>query len=131
MDVVTKHYGPRAANILAVMSLLANLFIALMFFAAGWIPGVWGESFVDGSETVINTALDQTFRGTWYILLGSSVAFVVSAILNNTLNWLIGKAFGRAAPDRADASGVGDRVSDHQKMLAGSDSHGCPFVLKF
>lgn len=93
MDVVTKHYGPRAANTLAVMSLLANLFIALMFFAAGWIPGVWGESFVDGSEAVINGALDNTIRGTWYVLLGSSVAFIVSAFLNNTLNWLIGKAF--------------------------------------
>ena len=52
-------------------------------------PGLWGESFVEGSENVINYALDHTFRGTWYVLLGSSVAFIVSSIVNNELNWLI------------------------------------------
>lgn len=89
MDMVTKHFGPRAATMLSVIALIVNLFMALMLFIGSVIPGLWGESFVEGSENVINFALDHTFRGTWYVLLGSSVAFIVSSIVNNELNWLI------------------------------------------
>ncbi|UKI21809.1 MAG: VUT family protein [Christensenella sp.] len=56
------------------------------------IPGTWGESYVEGSQGVINSALDNTFGGTWYVLLGSTVAFVASAFVNNFINWSIGKA---------------------------------------
>lgn len=90
MDTVTKRFGPKAANLLAVAALAANLFIALMLFIASVIPGVWSESFEEGAEDVINRALDNTFKGTWFVLLGSSVAFIVSAFINNFLNWLIG-----------------------------------------
>lgn len=92
MDMVTKHFGPRAATMLSVIALIVNLFMALMLFIGSVISGVWGESFVEGSESIINYALDHTFRGTWYVLLGSSVAFIVSSIVNNEMNWLIGKA---------------------------------------
>ena len=91
MDVITKHFGPKAANKLACFALFANLLMCLVFFLASIIPGVWGESFVEGSETVINVALNRTFGGQWYVILGSSVAFLVSAIINNLLSWAIGK----------------------------------------
>lgn len=91
MDVLTHCYGPRAASMLSVTALGLNLFMALVFYLGSRIPGVWGESFVPGSEQVINRALDGTFRGTWFIILGSSVAFLVSAVLNNYLNYGIGR----------------------------------------
>ncbi len=91
MDITTHCYGPRAATLLSVAALAVNLFMALIFFIASRIPGVWGESFVEGSEAVINTALDNTFGGTWYVILGSSIAFVCSAVINNFLNYGIGK----------------------------------------
>lgn len=91
MDMVTKHFGPRAAIILSVIALIVNLFMALMLLLGSLIPGVWGESYVEGSEQIINLALDHTFRGTWYVLLGSSIAFIVSSVVNNELNWLVGK----------------------------------------
>ncbi len=91
MDVVTHCYGPRAASVLSFAALGLNLFMALMFFLASRIPGVWGESFVEGSEKIINGALDNTFAGTWFIILGSSIAFLASALLNNYLNYGIGK----------------------------------------
>ena len=103
MDVLTHCYGPRAATLFSVFALVLNLLMAGVFFAASRIPGVWGESFVEGSEAVINTALDNTFGGTWFILLGSSAAFIVSAFVNNFLNYGIGKllktqeGFGRFA----------------------------------
>ena len=95
MDVLTHCYGPEAATLLSISALAGNLFMALIFYLASLIPGVWGESFVVGSKAVINSALDGTFRGTWYILLGSSVAFAASAVLNNFLNYGIGKRLGK------------------------------------
>ena len=95
MDIITKRYGLKAANMMAIAALLANLALALIFFLASIIPGEWSQSYVEGSESVINNALNETFKGTWYIILGSSIAFIVSAIVNNVLNWSIGKMFRR------------------------------------
>lgn len=103
MDILTHCYGPRAATLFSVFALLLNLFMAGIFFAASRIPGVWGESFVEGSEQVVNAALDNTFGGTWFIILGSSVAFITSAFVNNFLNYGVGRllksqeGFGRFA----------------------------------
>ncbi|MBQ0001498.1 MAG: VUT family protein [Clostridiales bacterium] len=91
LDIVTKRFGPRAATILSVVSLLVNFCVGLLFFLVSKIPGMWGESYVDGAEAIINTALDHTFGGTWYILVGSSIAFFLSAVVNNFSNWYIGK----------------------------------------
>lgn len=90
MDVLTHCYGPRAATGMSFVALAINLLMALVFFLASRIPGVWAESFVDGSEALINTALNNTFGGTWFIILGSSVAFAASAVVNNFLNYAIG-----------------------------------------
>ena len=90
MDVLTHCYGPRAATGMSFVALGINLMMALVFFLASRIPGVWAESFVDGSEALINTALNNTFGGTWFIILGSSVAFAASAVVNNFLNYAIG-----------------------------------------
>jgi len=90
MDILTQGFGPKAATALSVAALGMNLFMALVFFIASRIPGVWGESFVEGSEEILNTALNNTFGGTWFIILGSSVAFLVSAAINNFLNYGIG-----------------------------------------
>ena len=92
MDVVAKHFGPKAANQISVFAVLINLVVALILFIVSVIPGTWGESYVEGSESVINAALDNTVGGTWYVLLGSTVAFIASAFVNNFINWSVGKA---------------------------------------
>ena len=94
MDVATHCYGPRSATAMSLVALALNLLMVAVFFVASKVPGVWGESFVDGSGQVINTALDNTFGGTWFIILGSSIAYAVSAVLNNFLNWAIGERLG-------------------------------------
>lgn len=90
MDVLTHCYGPRTATAASLAALVMNLFMALVFFTASQVPGVWGESFVPQGDAV-NAALDNTFGGTWYIIMGSSVAFALSAVVNNFLNWGIGE----------------------------------------
>ena len=98
MDILTKHFGPKAATEITVLAILVNLFFCLLLFLGSLIPGVWGESFVEGSEDVINGALNRTFGGSWYVVLGSTAAFLVSAFVNNFLNFAVGKLF-RKKPD--------------------------------
>ncbi len=90
MDILTKRFGPKAATKVSVAALLINLLVCLIFFVASRIPGTWGESYLG---EVVNQGLDNTVGGTWYVLLGSSVAFIVSAVVNNFLNFGISKLF--------------------------------------
>ena len=83
MDVVTKHFGPKASNKISVLAAIINLLTCLIFFVASVIP----------SNANDYSAFNSIFGGTWFVLLGSTVAFLSSAWFNNTLNWLIGKAF--------------------------------------
>ena len=102
MDTVTKHFGPKAATMLSLFAIAVNLVFCLIMFLGSLIPGVWGESFVESGGEQINVALDKTFGGTWYVLLGSTVAFIVSSVVNNFTNAGIGYAF-KKNPDGAAA----------------------------
>lgn len=95
MDVLTRHFGPRAATRLSVFAAAVNLLACLLFFAASRIPGVWGASFAQEDGAAVNGALDSTFGGTWYVLLGSTVAFLVSAAVNNFSHFAVGRLFRR------------------------------------
>ena len=87
MDVVTRRFGVKAANIVSLFTLFANLVFAVILIVASYIPGFWGLSFEgDTINMTVNNALDLTFRGEWFVLLGSSVAFIVSAVVNNFLH---------------------------------------------
>ena len=83
MDIITKYFGPKASNKVALLASGINLLTSLIFFIASIIP----------SNANDYTALNGILGGTWFILLGSTIAFLVSAVLNNCLNWLIGTIF--------------------------------------
>ncbi len=100
MDMITKHFGPGASNRISVLAALINLLTCLIFFVASIIP----------SNADDYTAFDGIFGGTWFILLGSTVAFLTSAVINNGLNWLIGLCF-KKNPDGKLAYGVRAYVS--------------------
>lgn len=102
MDIVTKHFGAKAATELSVFAIAVELVFCLIFFLASLIAGTWSASYVAGSEEAINNALDGTFGGTWYVLAGSTAAFVASAFVNNFTNAGIGKLFS-VKPDGAAA----------------------------
>ncbi|MDE7439212.1 MAG: VUT family protein [Clostridia bacterium] len=93
MDILTKHFGPKASTQVTVLAIIINLFFCLLLFIGSVIPGMWGEAYADGSEDIINGALNSTFGGTWYVVLGSTIAFLASAIINNLLNFAVGKLF--------------------------------------
>ncbi len=98
MDIITKHFGPKASTQISVMTIAINLILCLVFFCGSRIPGMWGEAYVEGSENLLNHALNRTFGGTWYVLAGSTLAFIISAIVNNLINWGIGRLV-RKNPD--------------------------------
>ena len=100
MDVITKHFGPGASNRISVLAALINLLTCLIFFTASVIP----SNASDYSE------FDRIFGGTWFILLGSTVAFLLSALINNFLNFAIGKAF-KNNPDGKAAYAMRSYVS--------------------
>ena len=100
MDIITKHFGPKASNRISILAAGINLLTCLIFFVASAIPSNAGDF----------SAFDSIFGGTWFILLGSTVAFLASAVINNTLNWLIGMCF-RKNPDGKLAYGVRTYVS--------------------
>ncbi len=83
MDIITKHFGPKASNSITVLAVMINLLTCLIFFVAKAIPSNAGDF----------SAFDKVFGGTWFILLASTVAFIASALINNAINWAIGKAF--------------------------------------
>jgi len=83
MDIITKHFGPKASNRIAILACVINLLTCAIFYIASIIP----------SEASDYTALNSILGGTWFILLGSTVAFLVSAVINNFMNFTIGKAF--------------------------------------
>lgn len=88
MDVITKYFGPKASNKIAVLAASINLLTCLIFYIASIIPSNAGDY----------AALNRVLGGTWFILLGSTVAFLSSAVINNFLNWTIGGMF-RKNPD--------------------------------
>lgn len=83
MDVITKHFGPRASNRISLLAAGINLLTCLIFFVSSIIPSNAGDY----------SGFDGIFGGTWFILLGSTIAFLSSAVLNNRLNYLIGSLF--------------------------------------
>ena len=91
MDIIVKRYGAKASIIVSVVALILNLLFSLVFWVASCVSGMWGESYAVDDPTIVNTALDNTFSGTWYIVFGSAIAFMLSAIVNSTLNEAIGK----------------------------------------
>ena len=83
MDVITKHFGPKASNRITLLAVMINLLTCLIFFVAAAIPSTANDY----------AAFDAIFGGTWFILLSSTVAFLLSAAINNSLNFTVGKLF--------------------------------------
>lgn len=92
MDVICKRWGAKAAIKISLVALAANLFICVSFALLARTPGKWGEYYAC-ENLLVNDALNATFAGSWYVVLGSSTAFVSSSVVNALLNCAIGSLF--------------------------------------
>lgn len=91
MDIVVKRFGPKAATKMNIFGLLVNLVCVGFFALVAFIPG-------DGGDY---SAFNQTFSSSWFIVFGSSFAFVVSGLVNNFSNFSIGKLFKKNPDGKA------------------------------
>ena len=90
MDMVCKRFGARASIMVSVMALGVNLAVSLVFWLLTLTPGMWG-AYYDTGLAEVNDALNATIGGTWYVVLGSSCAMLVSSVVNSLLNQAIGR----------------------------------------
>ena len=91
LDIITKQRGAKTANAISVVCCLLNLFFCFLLFVGSKVPGSWGEAYTYVSEAdIINTVLDNTLGGTWYVVAMSALSFVAAAFVNNYVFQFIG-----------------------------------------
>ena len=100
MDMICKRFGAKAAMKLSIAALAVNLCVCGIFWLLSLTPGHWGEyySFLDSDPAVAqaaNLALNRTIGGSWYVVLGSALAMLVSSAVNSLSNHLIAKHLRR------------------------------------
>lgn len=100
MDMICKRFGAKAAMKLSIAALAVNLCVCGIFWLLSLTPGHWGEyySFLDSDPAVAqaaNLALNRTIGGSWYVVLGSALAMLVSSAVNSLSNHLIAKHLQR------------------------------------
>nr|DAH56595.1 MAG TPA: Putative vitamin uptake transporter [Caudoviricetes sp.] len=83
MDVIVKRYGTKAANKINIFAVAVNLLCVGVLALVSALPG-------DGGDY---SAFNATFSCTWFILLGSVVAIIISGLVNNATNKAISKMF--------------------------------------
>jgi hypothetical protein len=96
MDMICKRFGPKAAMKVSVVALFVNLCTCLFFNILSHAPGMWGEfySYIDtnpDAAKVANDALNATFGGSWYVVLGSALAMFTASLVNSVVNYGMGK----------------------------------------
>lgn len=96
IDILAKHYGVKAANLMSVLAITVNVTVCLLCSAVGHF---WDHP-----------ALNMVVGGQWSILLASTLAYVISAATNNYTNIFIGKQFA-ANPDGKTAFAARSFVS--------------------
>lgn len=97
MDMICKRFGPKAAMKVSMVALFINLVTCALFSLLSRTPEMWGEfySYVDSNPemaNVANAALNATFGGSWYVVLGSALAMFTSSGVNSIVNYLIAKS---------------------------------------
>ena len=85
MDMICKRFGGKAAAKISILAMTVNLAVCGVFKLLSLAPGMWGEYYTTGM-TEVNDALNATIGGSWYVVLGSSVAMVCAAITNSAIN---------------------------------------------
>ena len=116
MDMICKRFGPKAAAKISILAMVINLAVTIIFNLLSRTPGMWGEFYSTGL-TEVNDALNATFGGSWYVVFGSSVAMLVSAICNSIINHTIAKhltkdTFGAFALRSFTSTGIAQFVDN-------------------
>lgn len=94
MDMICKRFGARASVEVSVLAEGINLGVCALFWLMSLTPGKWGAYYSTGSLDV-NAALNATFGGSWYVVVGSMVSMLASSVVNSLVSEGIGRLVGR------------------------------------
>ena len=116
MDMICKRFGPKASVRVSLLALAINLAVSILFWLVSLAPGMWGAYYDTGSLEV-NAALNATIGGSWYVVLGSSLAMLCSSFVNSHVNQFIGHltdngSFATFALRSYVSTGVGQLVDN-------------------
>lgn len=95
MDCICKRFGAKASVKISLMAILINIISTVIFKLLCMTPGHWAAYYSAPDATVgefMNAAIDSTFSGAWYVVVGSATAMLLSSIVNSVLNRIIGRA---------------------------------------
>ena len=90
MDMLTKRFGAKAAIKISLFGVAINFVACFFFYLVSLVPGNWGE-FYSSNSNIANQALDNTIGGSWYVLLGSMIAFSIASVVNACINASVGR----------------------------------------
>ena len=95
MDCICKRYGAKASVKISILAMAVNVITVFIFKLLSMTPGHWA-AFYSASDAatgeLINDGLNSTFGNTWYVVFGSALAMLISAVVNSYTNAWIGKA---------------------------------------
>ena len=86
MDIITKTYGAKASIKINILGLIINLICIGIFQIVSHI-------YVGDPSLNSYQAFDSTFNQTWQIFVASSIAFILSGVINSVTNAAIGNLF--------------------------------------
>ncbi len=115
-DMICKRFGPKASVKVSIMALACNLAVSLLFWLVSLAPGMWG-AYYSTESLEVNAALNSTIGGSWYVVLGSSVAMLCSSFVNSHVNQFIGHltddgSFAKFALRSYVSTGIGQFVDN-------------------
>ena len=90
MDMLTKRFGAKAAIKISLLGLGCNLIWCGITWVFAHVGNNW-SAYYTYNDDIANAALNDTFGGTWYILLGSTIAMAIASVVNALINEAIGK----------------------------------------
>ena len=94
MDCICKRFGAKASVKISLLAMFVNIVTVAVFRLLSMTPGHWAAYYSAADPTVgeyINAGLNATFGSAWYVVLGSSIAMLLSSVVNALLNEIIGK----------------------------------------
>jgi len=87
--MICRRFGPKASVRVSILALAINLAVSALFWLVSLAPGMWG-AYYDTGSLAVNAALNATIGGSWYVVLGSSLAMLCSSFVNSHVNQFIG-----------------------------------------
>lgn len=73
-----------------LVGVMFNLIWSGITFVFSHVGVNWSAFYTSGNK-IANEAINETFSGAWYVLLGSMIAMIVSGAINSIINQAIGR----------------------------------------